>query len=85
MRQPDCYALSFCLNIDANDTSKASQITIRRATLTRFRPLSYFLNLLKRDAQFLAERGLTHVLCVPAFAHLSAGIGVDGARSCRAS
>ena len=34
----DCYALSLRSNIEASETSRASQIANRRAALTRFRP-----------------------------------------------
>ena len=39
--------------------------------------LFIFLNLLKRDAQFLAKVSLADVECVPALAHPSADISVD--------
>jgi hypothetical protein len=79
-RQRFCYVLNLRSNIDAKETFRASQISNRRAALTRLRPFSYFLNLLKRDAQFLAEVGLAHFDCKPALAHAGADIGVDGAR-----
>jgi hypothetical protein len=36
------YVFSLRSNIDAKDTSRASQISNRRAALTRLRPFSYF-------------------------------------------
>src|SRR5665213_2655318 len=42
-----------------------------------------FLNLLKRDAQHLAEALLAHIEREPAFAHPNAYLGVDDARGPR--